>query len=153
MRHYGVTRVHLNGEEVYRSKSWSQKPRFHRLGDGAKLRKGGNCLAVHCTRREAPIYVDVHVDDGNWLKLTLEGSRITATGQRGGVALKPRSGGLTGKVAPRYVRVVKLPDRVVVFVDDQELPGIAGRWPASRVGLFAGRAAARFNGIMCFSRH
>ena len=97
--------------------------------------------------------VPVHIDDANWLKLAFEGNRITATGRRGGVALKPQTGELTGEVGPRYVRVVKLPDRVVVFVDDQELPGIAGRWPASGVGLFTGRAAARFNGIMCFSRH
>ncbi|MHC4201805.1 MAG: hypothetical protein ACYSU0_17600, partial [Planctomycetota bacterium] len=129
------------------------------LGPGQSVLKGDLMSEYEFSAMVAPRgagdcgVVPVHVDDADWLKLAFEGNTITATGRRGGVALKAQTGELTGKVAPRYVRVVKLPDRVVVFVDDQELPGVAGRWPASRVGLFAGRAAARFDGIMCFSRH
>jgi hypothetical protein len=58
----------------------------------------------------------------------------------------PESTASTG----RHLRAVKRSDRVVLFVDGQEVLTVPGSWPRSQVGLSAVDASARWNGITLF---
>lgn len=49
------------------------------------------------------------------------------------------------------LRVSRLGDTVIFWVNGQELARVGGKFPPSRVGLTATGPAVRFNGITCFS--
>ncbi|MDQ1255893.1 MAG: hypothetical protein QG656_487, partial [Candidatus Hydrogenedentes bacterium] len=97
----------------------------------------------------------VWIDDNNWL-LTAFNANLTelqVTGKRNGEVLDERVANLgQPATSARNLRVVKLPDRVIVCVDGQERLSCEGAWPPSRVGLFAEDLPCRFSSDMLYER-
>ncbi|MCP4642490.1 MAG: family 43 glycosylhydrolase [bacterium] len=103
----------------------------------------------------------VYVDDANWLRadLDMKGKELRISGRRRGRDLEPIVTALPSRPPQhpnmpswsRNLRVVRLADRVIVFVDGAEAATMPGAWPPSRVGLVSEGASCRYNGILCFA--
>lgn len=50
------------------------------------------------------------------------------------------------------LRAVKLKDKVILFLDGEQIAKVSGEWPVSQVGLFGNDASVTYNGIMLFER-
>ena len=99
----------------------------------------------------------VYVDEENYLAIWIQEGRrrLSADGKRSGKALPAIEASLPSvsgsREGPSYnLRVVKLRNNVLVFVDGEPCLEIPGFWPASRVGLGAQRMTAIFDGITVF---
>lgn len=101
-------------------------------------------------------------DESNFVRVAADPQfkRITISGKRNGESIES----LSAEVVPRKhrartpeengynLRMVKLPDRIVVFVDGIESLAVPGSWPASQVALFASAASCRFAGVCLYDR-
>ena len=99
----------------------------------------------------------VYADEDNFVRVSLDRglTRVTVTGRRGGVPLQENA----VPVAPRQrravsleeggcnLRMLRLGERLVVWVDGVEAAVVAGDWPAAQAGLFSVGGPCRFNGI------
>ncbi|MBN2310881.1 MAG: family 43 glycosylhydrolase [Candidatus Hydrogenedentes bacterium] len=102
----------------------------------------------------------VYVDDGTYLRAGLDTGAfvLRVSGRRAGRELPPRVAPVKPRtpqhpgVPPRsyHLRVVKLNDRVILFVDGRERMTWEGAWGPSRVGLVTDGMACRYNGITQF---
>ncbi len=104
----------------------------------------------------------VYVDEANYLRIAARANfaELRVSGKRDGapLTLEPVS---VPKRAMRYrtpeengynLRIVKLPRRVIVFVEGSEVLSCPGPWPPAQVGLFTRGAPCRFVGISLYDR-
>lgn len=93
----------------------------------------------------------VAIDQNNLLRayFDLSANTFNVSGKQNGLSIGTRSVSVTDK--DNYnLRVVKLTDRVIFFVDGQEVLTRQVSFPASQVGLLTANMTARFNGILVF---
>jgi len=93
----------------------------------------------------------VSVDNGNYLNavIDLATDELVVSGFKGGLALTEQRVGVANKT-DYNLRVAKLADRVVFFVDGLEKLTVNEAYAASPVGLYVEGMSARFNGIMTY---
>lgn len=113
------------------------------------------------TSPEAGVYA-VYADEAHYLRVTADPGFTTLriSGARDGQPFFREPLTITRR-AVRYrtpeengynLRIVKLPRRVIVFVEGQEVASVPGAWPPSQVGLSAAGAPCRFAGISLYDR-
>jgi hypothetical protein len=124
LRLQGEAEVYLNGVLAMRRSGHAAGYEAQEILEAARatLRKGKNTVAIHAHKTEAGQAIDA----GLFL------ARIIDT---------------PGSV---NLRAVKLRDRVILFVNGQELLEIAGGWPESQVGLVSEDLPCHFSGLTDF---
>jgi hypothetical protein len=95
--------------------------------------------------------VAVAVDSNNLLKawFDLPANSFAVSGTKNGQIIPAQTVSVADKTNYN-LRVVKLADRVIFFVDGQEVLTTNVSFPPSQVGLFASNMNARFNGILVY---
>ena len=95
--------------------------------------------------------VAVAVDSDNYLtaNFNLTTDQLIVGGVQGGAALAQQSVSVANK-NDYNLRVIKLSDRVIFFIDGTQVLTYNVNFEASQVGLFVDGMSARFNGIMAF---
>lgn len=95
--------------------------------------------------------VAVAVDVNNQLKayVNLAADTFTVSGRKDGQFLPTQTVSVPDKT-DYNLRVVKLADKIIFFVDGREVLTTAVSFPPSQVGLFAANMNARFNGILVY---
>ena len=123
----GEVEVYLNGVLAMRGPGRPAGYEAREIFDAARttLQKGKNRIAIHA-RQTGP---SPAIDAGLFLA---------------GIVETPGSLNL---------RAVKLKDRVILFVNGQQRLEVAGRWPASQVGLTTEGLACHFSGLTQFRIH
>jgi hypothetical protein len=124
LRLQGEAEVYLNGVLAMRRSGHAAGYETQEILEAARatLKKGKNSVAIHAHKTEAGQAIDA----GLFL------ARIIDT---------------PGSV---NLRAVKLKDRVILFVNGQELLEIAGGWPESQVGLVSEDLPCHFSGLTDF---
>lgn len=95
--------------------------------------------------------VAVAIDSNNLLKagFDLAANSFLVSGKKDGQILPTQTVSVPDKTNYN-LRTVKLADRVIFFVDGQEVLTVNVSFPPSQVGLFAANMNARFNGILVY---
>lgn len=95
--------------------------------------------------------VAVAIDQQNFLKayVDLPANQFVVYGKQNGQLLSVQTVNVADK-QDYNLRVVKRPDRVIFFVDGQEVLTRQINFPASQVGLMTANMNARFNGILVY---
>ncbi|RKX36991.1 MAG: hypothetical protein DRP64_17835, partial [Verrucomicrobia bacterium] len=93
----------------------------------------------------------VAVDTNNYMTavIDLATDELVVGGFKEGMALTEQSVGV-GDATDYNIRVVKLADRVIFFVDGEEMLTVNEVYGAAQVGLSVAGMSARFNGIMAY---
>lgn len=94
----------------------------------------------------------VAIDQNNFLRayFDLNANTFVVDGKQNGQFLSTQTVSVIDKQAYN-LRTVKLSDRIIFFVDGQEVLTRHISFPASQVGLFIANMIARFNGILVYS--
>ena len=92
--------------------------------------------------------IAVAIDQSNYLRayFDLANNRFTVDGKKDGNAISKKNMDIADK-DDYNLRVVKLADRLIFFIDGKEALTYEISFPASQVGLYTANMYARFNGI------
>jgi len=93
--------------------------------------------------------VAVAIDLDNYMIASITNAQLVVEGIQGGSGFAEAPVSVTGK-DDYNLRVVKLNDRVIFFVDGEETLTVNRAYGAAQVGLFVDGMSARFNGIMVY---